>query len=296
MKWALDDVPIFAAVVEQNGITAAGLALNMPKSTVSQSVARLESALGVRLFERNSRALRITREGQAFYDKALLILEQAREADAMISGLAARPAGQLTVAAPPAFVQEFLAPRLIEFRKFYPEIDLELFVSSQGVNIISERFDIAIVVGALEDSELIVKQLMVGQLIWVSSPAYIAHNPLGTRPEDILPHIQICETRYAMNRFPAHAGARRLNLDLSRNIVRVNDPLAVRTALLNGAGIAPLPERYCSEMIAQGHLVEVFTNLECDHAASSLSVVHPSRRLTSPRIRVFLDFLDEVCG
>lgn len=294
MKWSLNDVPAFVAVVEQSGITAAAKRLGMSKSTVSQSISRLETALGVRLFERNSRAIRVTREGEVFYDKALLILEQAQEADAAISGLTEQPSGRLSVAAAPAFTHEYLAPRIIEFKRAYPEVDLELSSTVNRVDFFSDGIDIAVAVGVQEDSDLIIKNLWTGRVIWVATPEYAAHISAQDSVDTLLEHVHVCESRYALRKFPVHANGRQLNLDLFSGVVRLSDPLAARAAVLAGAGVAPVPERYCRALIEEGKLVEVFQKIECDHSAASLSVIYPSRRLTSPRIRAFLNFLDEI--
>jgi DNA-binding transcriptional LysR family regulator len=294
MRWSLNDVPAFVAVVEQSGITAAARRLEMSKSTVSQSITRLEAALGVRLLERNSRAVRVTREGQAFYDKALLILEQAQEADAVISGLTEQPSGRLSVAAAPAFTQEYIAPRIAEFKRAYPDIDLVIKSTVRRGDFIADGFDIAVVVGEHEDSDLIVKKLWSGRLIWVSSPEYATRLAPNAAVEHVTDHVQVCESRYAQRKFPVHLHGRQTSLDLYTGVTKLTDPLAVRAAILAGAGVAPLPERYCHSAIEGGQLVEVFTEIECDHSAAALSVIYPSKRLTSPRIRAFLTFLDQI--
>lgn len=294
MNWNVDDVPIFVAVVEANGFTAAADALGIPKSTVSQTVRRLEDGLGLRLLDRNSRNLRITSEGETFYRQALLILEQVREADATMAGLTAVPSGRLVAALPLALCQEIVAPRLAEFRTTYPGIELELIVTSRGIDILRDQVDIAVVVGPQSDSDLISKTLYSGRLVWVASPAYLADTPIGERPADLLAHIQMCESRYGLKRMPVHFRGTADHMDLARGITHVNDPLSVRQAVLNGAGVSFLPELYCRRQIADGSLVEVAEAISFDLSASVLSIVYPSRRLMSPKARVFIDFLEKV--
>ena len=155
MKWHLDDLPVFLAVVEQAGISAAARALGAPKSTISAALSRLESGLGLRLLDRSTRTLRLTAEGEAFRRQAQLIVEQAKEADALMGGLGSKPSGRLTVALPPAFAQDLVAPHLPRFRVRHPEVDLEIVVTTQGAAMVRDRVDLAVVVGALEDSELV---------------------------------------------------------------------------------------------------------------------------------------------
>lgn len=294
MKWTIDDVPIFIAVVEHNGVTAAARVLGMPKSTVSKALSRLEDALGLRLIERNSRTLRITSEGDTFYRQALLIMEQVREADAAMAGLNAVPSGRLVAALPPALCQELVAPNLASFRTRYRAVELDLIVTSHGVDLLRDQVDVAVVVGPQQDSDLISRTLYSGPLIWVASPDYAGANSLGESTEDLLSHIQICEKRYGLARLPVRVDGEAAHMDLARGVSHVNDPISVRAAILGGSGISLLPELYCRGQLHRGELTEVAKHVTFDLSASVLSVVYPSRRLMSPKTRAFLDFLDEV--
>ncbi|WP_233544923.1 LysR family transcriptional regulator [Pseudooceanicola sediminis] len=294
MKWNIDDVPVFLAVVEKNGISAAARALDMPKSTVSAALTRLEQALGLRLIDRNSRNLRVTGEGETFHRQAVLIMEQVRETDAAMAGLTSVPSGRLVVALPPAFCQERVAPHLAEFRRENSQVELELIVTSRGVDMVREQIDVAIVVGPQNDSDLISKFLVSGPLLWVTTPAYLAAQGVDADLRDPLPHVHICEKRYGQRRMPVQRDGVMGEIDLSHGITHVNDPLVVRSAVLNGAGISPLPEIYCQGPLQDGSLIEVCRNVAFDPAAAKLSVVYPSRRLMSPKVRVFLDFLDRI--
>lgn len=295
MKWRIDDVPMFRAVIERGGITAAAATLGVPKSTVSKAVGRLEHGLGVRLLERNSRKVRVTAEGEAFYHHCQLIMDQVAEADARMAGLTSVPGGRLAVALPAAFCQEILAPRLAMFRQRYPGIALDLVVPRNTVDILGEPFDVAIVVGPQPDSDFTRKTLLGGRLIWVTSPAYRDANRIGGRVEDLVAHIHVCETRYAGHPLPVRCDGAAATIALPETTIRVNDPIAVRQAVLGGAGVSFIPDRYGARQLASGALVEVCRHIAFDISASALSAVFPSRHLLSARVRAFLDFLDEVC-
>lgn len=296
MKWNLDDVPVFLAVVEQSGISAAARALGAPKSTVSTALARLENGLGLRLLDRSSRSLRLTAEGEAFWRQAQLIVEQAREADALMAGLGAAPSGRLKVALPPAFTQDLVAPRLLDFRARYPLIDLEILVTSQGAALVRDAVDLAVVVGPLEDSELVSRTLLEPDLIWVASPRWLRRHRPGRTLDELRPHIRICETRYAQRRLPVQVNGEATFLDLSQGVTTVNHPLVVRRVVLDGGGVSLLPRPYCTELLASGQLVQVMQHIALAQAGSRLTAVYASRRLQSPRIRAFLAFLAEVVG
>lgn len=294
MKWRIDDVPIFAAIVEQDGITGAAAHLGLAKSTVSTALTRLEQALGFRLFVRNSRSVRLTPDGETFYRQALLILEQVREADATAAGLNAEPVGRLQVAMPTAFAQEVVAPRLAEFAARYPNVDLEITVAGRAIELLRDGLDLAVVVGPLEDSDLVTRTLVGGDLTWVASPDYLASNDLGETLDDLRPHIRICEKRYGIPKMPVHVNGAPTQIDLMRGISHVNDPVVVRQAVIGGAGISVLPERYCRAAFDQGSLVPAAPHITFDYAASALSLVYSHRMLMSPRLRVFIDFLVEI--
>lgn len=294
MKWKLDDIPVFLAILEEGGISAAARAIDAPKSTVSAALTRLERGLGLRLVERSSRSLRVTAEGEAFARQAQLILEQARETDAIMAGLASVPSGRLTVALPPAFSLELLAPHLAQFRDQYPGIELEVVITSQGAALVRERVDLAVVVGPLEDSELVCRPLMLGELIWVASPQWLACHQPGQTPEAARAQVQICETRYALRRLPVLWRGEATHMDLSRGIIRVNDPLVVRRVLIQGGGLSMLPRHYCGGPLADGTLVQVLPDVRFERGSSQLTAVYPGRRRLSPRVRVFLEWLTQI--
>ncbi|MFT0534431.1 LysR family transcriptional regulator [Castellaniella hirudinis] len=295
MKWNLDDLPIFAAVIRQGGISAAARELGMPKSTVSTALTRLEQGLGLRLLDRSSRSLRVTAEGEAFHRQAQLILDQAREADDLMAGLGAVPTGRVSVALPPAFSLDVLAPRLLAFRARYPGLELDIVVTSQGAALVRDRVDLAVVVGALQDSELVSRTLIEGKLIWVASPAWLADHPLGETLDAVRAQIQICETRYAQRRMPVTVHGESACLDLSKGVIRVNDPLVVLRTVMAGGGVAMLPHQYCVGPLAAGRIVEVLPHVRLGRASARLTAVYSSRRLLSPRVRVLLDFLVDAC-
>lgn len=293
MKWQLNDVPVFLAVLEHGGITAAANALASPKSSVSTAVSRLEQALGVRLFERSSRRVRVTAEGALFARQAALILEQAREADALMAGLVAVPSGRLAVALPPAFCHDKVAPQLARFQAQWPGIELDIVITNHGAGLLRDRVDLAVVVGALDDSDTVSRPLLSEALIWVASPRWLATHLPGSTLDEVRAQVQICETRYAQRPLSVQLQGHSGQLQLGPGVSQVNDPLVVRRALIAGAGLSLLPRHYCAQALAQGELVEVLQHIAVDAAASRLSAIYPSRRLLSPRVRVFLDFLVE---
>ena len=298
-NWQLDDLPIFIATVEQQGISAAGEHLGIAKSTVSKAINRLEEALEVKLMERNSRNLRLTSEGEAFYRHGLLVMERVEDTSAVMAGLTTEPSGRLVAAMPIAFGREILARHLPRFYKAYPNVDLELLLTSHNVDIIRDPIDLAVVIGALPDSDLVAKPLYKSKLKWVASPEYANAHHLDAANSDIASlqaHIQMVETRYRNPRFAVRAGSEKATINLAQGIAHANDPIVVREAVKAGAGVSLVPDQYCKRGLASGRLVEVFTGIQSESSAATLSVIYPGRRLLASKVRVFLQFLEEVCA
>jgi len=295
MDWNVDDLPAYIAVVESGGITAAAKRLGVPKSTVSTILSRLELALHLRLVDRNSRNLRVTDDGEVFYRHAKMIMEQVEETASVMSGLTSTPSGRLTVALPMAFGKEVVAPHLKLFHECCPLVDLEIILTSHPVDLLRDRIDLAVVIGELSDSDLIVKPLCRGGLVWVCSPEYQNAHALDGGVTELTSHIRICEKRYADNSVPVRLGHQKKQLTLGRSVIRVNDPTAVREAVINGLGVSFLPRRYCTQALAAKRLVEVYPDIRFDIEASALSAIYPGKRLLAGKTRAFLDFLVEIC-
>jgi DNA-binding transcriptional LysR family regulator len=214
----------------------------------------------------------------------------------LIAGLSAEPSGPLTVALPMAFSREIVAPRLNRFHSAFPGIRLEILVTSHPVDIIRDQIDIAVVVGPLENTELVAKTRYRGRLLPVASPDYAARLPEAGTIEDLVAHIHICESRYAIPRLEVLIDGQPTHINLAKIPIRVNDPVAVREAVVNGCGVSLLPNQYCRSAINAGKPVEVFGRVHFDAMASTLSAIYPGRRLLSNKTRAFLNFLEDICA
>lgn len=294
-KWNLEHLPVFVQVAELLGISAAANQLNIPKSSVSKTISQLEKALGVRLLERNSRNVRLTNEGDIFYQECLRILEAVDSAENTMQGMTGNPSGKLTVALPIAFSREIIAPKLQAFTVLYPDIDLEIVVTNQALDIIKDQIDLAVVVGAQTDSELIVKTLYKSRLCCVTTPDYALNISTNDGADALQEHVRVVESRYALRRFPIRINQHKQFINLNARKIRVNDPLSVRDAVLTGFGVGLIPFQYCQKQLASGEFVEVFPNVDFDVSAATLSVIYPSRRLVSNKSKAFLMFLSDCC-
>lgn len=292
MQWNIADLPVFAAVVEQGGITSAARELRLPKSSVSRFVNRLEQDLNIRLFERNSRQMRLTQEGEVFYKHAQLILEQIASADAQMNGLSDTPNGDLTVSLPMAFSRLIVSPHLAEFHRRYPEIRVHITVNPKPVDLIGDHIDIAVQVGELPDSDYIAVPLMRHKLVWVAHPDVAKKCGDLQDLTELANQVQVCEKRY--NQTPLKIKVKGSNEQITLNAaIETTDPIMVKDAILNRLGIGLLPSIYCRDELRSGTLLEVAHSVELLENARA-SAVYTSKRMLSARTRVFIDFLKEI--
>lgn len=294
MQWNIADIPVFAAVVQHGGISSAARELRLPKSSVSRFINRLEQDLNLRLFERNSRQMRLTQEGELFYKHAQLILEQVESADAQMNGLNATPSGDLIVSLPMAFSRLVVSKHLAQFHQRYPDVRVHITVNPKPVDLIGDHIDIAVQVGELPDSEYIAVPLISHQLIWVAHPdiarRYAQVDDLSTLKDA----VHICEARYNQTPLPVRYKGSKDSITLDAAI-ETTDPIMVKDSILQKLGIGLLPSIYCKEEIAEGRLVKVAEEFELLENAKA-SAVYTSKRMLSARTRVFIEFLKEICA
>ncbi len=297
MNWNVDHLPAFVAVADHGGISAAARHLAAPKSTVSRAVARLEEDVGLRLFVRGAKSLRLTHDGNQFYQHAIRILEQVDAASAELAGLSESPRGRLTVALPMAFGREIVGPELTSFRAANPEIRLDLRIGSGTPDLLRDAIDLAVVVGAAADSDLVQQKLIETPLIWIASPAAAATLPTAPDPELLASLVGIVESRYGEGSLALHDlrdnTPHKVVLDTAR-LTQVNDPIIIRDLVSAGSGLSFAPDIYCRAALENGSLVHLYPEIRIEHQ-SSLLLLYPGRRLLPKKTRVFIDFLREIC-
>lgn len=279
----------FVRAAECQSFTAAGERLGISASAVGKSVARLESRLSVRLFNRSTRRISLTDEGQLFFERCRQIVSQIEEAEHELSRLSSLPRGKLRVSLP-AIGYRMLLPHLSEFMQRYPQIELELDFSDRMVDIIAEGMDVAMRSGELSDSEMMSRQLGPFRFVIVGSPAYFLHHPPPQTPDDLQQHLCL---RY---RFPKNGQFQSWDFNNGyagpiHTALSFNNLEGLLQASLRGIGLTYAPQFIVKEYLASGELISVLEDYLDD--AGKFSVVWPSSRHLLPKIRVFIDFLTE---
>lgn len=291
----LDDLALFAGVVEQGGFAAAERALGVPKSRLSRRVAALESDLGVRLLQRSTRHFSVTDVGQDVYRHARAMLDEARAARETVARLSAQPRGLVRFACPVAFAQMQMAPLLPEFLAKHPLVQVQVMVSNRRVDLIEEGVDLALRVRSKldDDGSLVMRKLGDVQELLVASPAYLEHAPPLREPQDLAAHATLNFSE-DLNRqvWELHGPENRVErVALGRPRVMASDFALLQGAAFLGQGIALLPEIACGRAVEQGALRVVLPEWRLPMGVCHL--VYASRRGVLPAVRALIDFLVE---
>lgn len=280
----------FAAVAEHGGIAAGARALGRDPSVISRRLDALEARLGVKLLSRSTRQVAVTDVGQAYLGRVQTILAELSAADAEAVDRAASPRGLLRVSLPATFARLWVVPWLPGFLADHPQIRVELDQSDRFVDLIEERIDTAIRIGALPDSALLVRRLAPVRSFLCASPAYVAANGMPSSPRDLANHRCLGLAR------PDLWPEWQLRRGVERVVVRVDGPLlshdgaTMVTACRHGAGIAMASDWSVGRDLVDGRLVRILPDWEADRD-SAVHVVMPPGRLLPAKTRAFVDRL-----
>ncbi len=289
------DIAVFVRVVELGSFTKAADTLEISKAAVSKYVNRLEQRLGARLMHRTTRRLTLTEAGQALYGRSSAALAELGEAENDVAQLTGKPRGTLRVTAPTYFGSTTLAPHLKEYRALYPEVALDLDLSDRLVDLVKERFDVAIRISAMHDSSLVATRLAPCPTALVAAPSYLRRHGMPKTPADLASHeglgYSIVRTPNEW-RFRAPKG-RWLTVTV-HSTIRCNNDFALKQFALDGLGIVFFPRFFVENELASGKLVQVLE----DYPGPDLSInaVYETRRHLLPKVRSFLNFLTERFG
>lgn len=290
----LNDLLVFAEVVERGGFTAAESALAMPKSNVSRSVSRLEAELGVQLLERTTRKQTLTEIGRMYYEHCSRIKEELESASASIENLSETPQGRLRVCASVTVGQSLITQHLARFAHAYPEVRIDLRLTNRRVDLIDEGFDVVIRVGESPDSNLVGKYLCSEEMGLYAAPGYLEESdtPLSA-PDDLATHrCLFMNATGDHSRWKFRKGEKIADIDFEPAFA-CDDFYVLLKLALDGLGIAKLPDYMCRIHLEDGRLVRVL-----EHWKGAKIDVHAlvrSRRGVTPKIRAFLDFMSESC-
>lgn len=282
-----DDLEMVLTVVDAGGFSAAAEALDVQVAKVSRSVSKVESQLGVSIFNRTTRRVELTEEGRQFVDSVRVGLQMIQSAEEEIVSRGELPKGRLRVDAASPFVFHQLVPLVQSFKEAYPDIELELTSNEGFVDLLEKRTDIAIRIGKLSDSTLHARPLGKSLLHIVAPPDYLAKRGLPTKPEDLSSHqIVGFAGNKVLNHWPLPNQS-----DVAPTVTASNGE-TVRQLVLAGNGIACLSGFMVQEDMAAGRLIPI---LEQDKLANTdrerVNAVYYKSSSVSKRISAFIDFI-----
>jgi DNA-binding transcriptional LysR family regulator len=281
----LDEILVFTRVVQGGSFTAAAKALRMPKSTVSRKVSELEARVGARLLQRTTRTLSLTDVGRVYYEHCVRIVAEIEEAQLAVAQLESTPRGLLRVTVPLGLA--ILGPILAEYLARYPDVRIELLCTDRRVDLIEERFDLALRAGETPDSSLIARRLGQIRRRLVAAPQVA--KKLG-KPRELAD----LETKPCLAFAPEGStwelerGAKTAKVTVQPRLV-VNDYDMLKSVARAGFGIALLPEHLCADDLREGRLVPVLDSWSAPEVP--VFALYPSARHLSPAVTALLELL-----
>jgi DNA-binding transcriptional LysR family regulator len=283
-------------VIRCGSFAAAARELNVDPSSVSRTVAALEEELGTRLFQRSTRQLTVTEAGAVLAQRLGPVLDELQAVRHAATDSATRIQGTLRVTVSNAFGLQRIVPLLPSFCRAHPALDVDLILSDAIVDLVAERIDVAVRLGALHDSSLVAVPLLKTRYRVVASPAWLR---LRGAPPATPQELQNCDClSFSMPGFrdrwlfrPVGGGAK-VAVDVKPRVLMTNG-LALREVTLGGLGASLLPDWLVGDDLAAGRLVDLFPRHEVAvvDAPTGAWLVYPSRSYVPAKVRAFIDFV-----
>ena len=284
----LEALKIYARVAELASFTKAAEHLGLPKARVSTSVQALEARLGTRLLQRTTRSVRMTPDGEAFYERCTVLLADLDELGSLFQQVPTDLSGRLRVDMPTGMARDLVIPQLGQFLDAHPSIDLELSSTDRQVDLVSEGFDCVVRVGVLRDSGLIARRLGRFRMVNYASPAYLKAHGTPLTLDDLDHHHLIHYARTLGSKSPGweYFDGTQWRFKPMRGAITVNNAQSYEAACVAGLGLVQVPA-----MVFPQGLVEVLPSFVAEPMPVSLLYAH---RAASKRLQAWMAWLTGV--
>lgn len=291
----IDTMKTFMTVSEQGSFTKAADKLHTSNQLVSKYVSDLEAHLGVRLFNRTTRSVKLTEAGEQCVQHVRHILEGIQDMENGLKQLDDEAQGLLRINAPVSFSIAQLSPAIAKFKHAYPAVNVDLQLNDRQVDVVEEGFDLALRIGYLKNSSLIAKRVAPIRLALVASPDYLEKHGEPTHPDQLNPShlLHYSYTSYNQDKSPLMQALRRAVKVDTPAICSNNGDILVDAAIA-GEGYALQPTFLVGRALQQGRLITLLKEFEPN--PMGLYAVYPHRKLMATKLRAFVDFISEYYG
>ncbi len=290
----LTGIAAFLAVAETLSFSRAAERLAMARPTVSSQVQDLERRLGVRLLQRTTRSVTLTEAGEAYYQALSGVIPQIREAERAAASFQQEAVGRIRVSAPPDLGADHIVPLASEFLKMNPGISIDLDLSLEAVNLVEEKFDLAIRGTISVEPNVITRQIGSSPILICASPEYVRRYGRPMRPEDLAEHSCLHFTKLRWGRvWYFSRGEEKLRVPIVPRF-ECNDGRSLLAAAVAGAGITLLPQFVVGPAVRGGDLAVLLEDWEV--ATIPIHAVYPANRHIAAKVRTFVGFLAERLG
>ena len=288
----LNKMKAYVEVVDAGGYSPAARKIGRSKALLSKYVRELEDELGTLLINRTTRQFSLTEAGRLYYESSLEIIGRIDDINESVRLAGKGVGGRLRVTAPRSMGGSRPILPLIEFARAYPDIDLDIHLDDRVVDLVEERYDVAIRAGQMGDSSLIARRIAQNSTRICASPSFLEKHGTPRTPKDLASLPCIIDTNIrGRNSWPLvdeNGGA--LSQPVN-GVIEINDPEICKQAALEGLGIALLPMFVISVELESGQLVPLLE--EHMPPATGMYVVYAHRRHVPAKVRVFVDFMAE---
>lgn len=277
---------VFVRIVQLGSFTAVASELNMTQSSISKKMAALEESLGTKLIIRNSRKILLADVASHYYKQCIRILNELEMAESEIKENTLIPTGNLRMSLPDAFGRLFITPHLIEFKKKYPKINLDIDLLGRRVDLINEGIDVAIRIGHLADSNLIARKIGSCERLLVSSPDYLYSHAYPQQLDDLKSHNCLCFTqRGEFNHWKFIHQNEEVCIPI-KGTVKSSSADVLKQCVLAGLGVAVLPQWLVDDEIQSGKLVTLLPELK--PVAFPIHAVYPQNHFVPLKVKCFI--------
>ncbi|NTS77052.1 LysR family transcriptional regulator [Catenovulum sp. SM1970] len=287
---------LFLATCEQGSFAGAARECGTDPSTVSKAISRLETELGLTLFQRSTRKLSITLAGQEYAQTAKNSLDAILRCEASLKHNNDTPSGLLRISTAVCYGHLYLRPLLKAFCLRYPDIQLDLEISDMHADIIEKNIDIAIRTGFVKDNRLVARRLSPMDFLICASPDYLAQNGLPKYDKDFEQHtwigFRIKQTQQLQPIFLPNSEGEYGYCELSRQHI-TDDGGSMAPLCIDGFGFAQMPHFLAKEALEQGKLVSVFPSFRPPEPENGVFAIYPKREFLPAKVRVFIEFIIE---